>query len=470
MADPAEATSTSAAGSVSAAASALEMTGPPRVYLECTTTVASRYRTGIQRMVRGIVEAALTTPGPWTCVPIVYNGRFFETVDRLPAPQTDGARPAGANAIDVLRRAFHEARASVGRYFPFVPLRAALHSPRLEFYLRRGVNALQNSRRWVGSFRHRGARIAFAPGDVLVLLDSTWSVDMSRELKRVRAGGARIWAVVQDLIPIDHPELAPEGLPMLLEAWLQRTVPLCDGLLAISRTVAGDLSAYLARRFAGRPVPQVHSFYPGAGLDPAMSDAEGLTAVAEAFRSHSASAFIVVGTIEPRKDVGSIIAAFECLWSEGSDAALLLFGRAGWRSYELIDRVRAHPERGRRLFWFERASDAELDFAYRHATALIFASRCEGFGLPLVEAMQYGLPVLASDIPIFREIGGEYPQFFPAGDELALYEAVRRHIEARSSHPATPRTPRAWLSWPDSARTLLDKVTARQRASERRDP
>jgi glycosyltransferase involved in cell wall biosynthesis len=70
----------------------------------------------------------------------------------------------------------------------------------------------------------------------------------------------------------------------------------------------------------------------------------------------------------------------------------MLFGRAGWRSYHLIDRLRMHPEQGRRSFWVEDGSDAELGFAYRNAVALIFASHGEGFGLLLVEVMHYGAP------------------------------------------------------------------------------
>lgn len=432
----------------------------PRVYLECTTTCASRYRTGIQRTVRGIVNAAQNLAGPSTCVPVVYNGRFLEAVDRIPAPSTKDMAGTAPNAIEPLRRAFYESRLTVARRFPFAPVRTALYSPRLEFGLRRGVNTLQNSWRWIGSFRHRAAPIPFAPGDVLVLLDATWGIDLSREMVRARAGGARIFTVVQDLIPIDHPDIAPEGLPLQLDAWLRRVIPLSDGLIAISRTVADDLRRYLRTRVApSAPVPRVDSFYPGAGFDVAPAKAEDLARVRAAFGRND-GVYLVVGTIEPRKDVARILTAFDRLWAEGLDPALMLLGRAGWRSYDLIDRLRKHPERGRRLFWFEDGSDAELDFAYRHAVALIFASCCEGFGLPLVEAMRYGLPVLASDIPIFREIGGDYPRFFPPSDERAIGDAIRAFDAARRSGAVARRAPRPWLSWSDSAQILLDKVTA----------
>jgi alpha-1,2-rhamnosyltransferase len=181
--------------------------------------------------------------------------------------------------------------------------------------------------------------------------------------------------------------------------------------------------------------------------------------VSEVFERHPNGVYLVVGTIEPRKDCARILAAFERLWSEQSDAALMFFGRAGWRSYDLIDRIREHPEKGGRLFWFENGSDAELDFAYRRAAALIFASRHEGFGLPLVEAMCRGLPVLASDIPVFREIGGDYPEFFRPGDEAAIYCAVHRFADAQVSGPRRHSSPRSWPSWSESARVLREKVT-----------
>ena len=127
-------------------------------------------------------------------------------------------------------------------------------------------------------------------------------------------------------------------------------------------------------------------------------------------------------------------------------------------SHELEARIRGHSQFGRRLLWLDAGSDSELDYAYRHSSALIFASRCEGFGLPLVEAMQYGLPVLASDIPVFREIGGDYPIYIDTRDHRPLYDAIRGFDAKNAEVPRAQRNPRAWLSWSDSARMLLEKV------------
>ncbi|MEP6609773.1 MAG: glycosyltransferase, partial [Burkholderiaceae bacterium] len=105
----------------------------------------------------------------------------------------------------------------------------------------------------------------------------------------------------------------------------------------------------------------------------------------------------------------------------------------------------------------DHTEDIELDFAYRHASALIFASRAEGFGLPLVEAMHYGLPVLASDIPIFHEIGGEYPIYFDPDRSESLLAAVLA-FESAVAHGTLIRRAKPWLSWEDSTRMLLSKV------------
>src|SRR5437016_2584752 len=76
----------------------------PRVYLECTTTYASRYNTGIQRTVRSIVGAALGLPGPWVCLPVIFNGRYFEVIDRLP-PAHHADSSVAPSGIEKLRRA-----------------------------------------------------------------------------------------------------------------------------------------------------------------------------------------------------------------------------------------------------------------------------------------------------------------------------------------------------------------------------
>ena len=431
--------------------------GARRVFLECTSTLASRYNTGIQRAGRNLVNAALAAPGPWTCTAIVYNGRHFTAIDGLPrqAPPASG-RPA---TTDRLRRAFHQMRAGTIRVLPGAAVHDALHSQRMEYALRRVVHGAQNAGRWLRSFGSAAApRVEFRRGDVVVLLDPAWTVDLSRELERAGDAGAEIWIVVNDLIPADHPDLAPEGTPILLDKWLRRVVPFASGMLGISGTVARDLAIHLARIGLTSP-PRIDHFYLGAGLDPVRAPGAALDAIAKACVDPGAGVYLAVGTVEPRKNHRLMLDVFERLWKDNIDARLLIFGRLGWRSDDLARRLRDHPQFGRLLIWFEAGSDAELDHAYKHVSALIFASSCEGFGLPLVEAMHYGLPVLASNIDVFREIAGDYPTYVHLDDPGSLEAVLRERQSTKMQAPG--RAPaREWLSWADSARMLLEKVTS----------
>lgn len=438
-----------------------------RVFLECTSTHASRYNTGIQRAVRNLVRVSIDIDGPWTCVPVIYNGRYLEPIRALTEPHHDPEQAGPkASVVDRLRRGFHLARHAVTRAIPSAKLRQALHSQRVEYGLRHVVYSAQNAIRWVRSFRTEAGTCAdFQRGDTLVLLDSTWNVDITKELRRARAAGANVWVVVNDLIPIEYPDLAPEGMPILLDKWLQRTVRHASGLLGISRTVADGLRTHLSRIGSvgtelSAAIPIDH-FYLGAGLGPLIVGKHALDAMTESLGRETGSVYVVVGTIEPRKNHSRILDAFDDLWATGASVNLLIFGRLGWRSEALARRIRGHAQFGRRLVWFESGTDAELDYAYRHASALIFASECEGFGLPLVEAMQYGLPVLASDIAVFREIGGDYPRFFDLGDANGLRDAIRlfESVAAGTGPDSVTRVPRRWLSWEDSARMLLEKVS-----------
>jgi len=156
-----------------------------------------------------------------------------------------------------------------------------------------------------------------------------------------------------------------------------------------------------------------------------------------------------VGTLEPRKGQATILEAFELAWAAGAEVALCLIGKQGWMMDALAQRLRGHAEWGRRLLWVTGANDAELDFAYRHARAVMAASLNEGFGLPIIEAAQYGKPVILSDIPIFREVAGEGAAYFAPGCATALAAIVSAWAVAVPPLPPIP-----WLTWQESAGNL----------------
>ena len=121
----------------------------------------------------------------------------------------------------------------------------------------------------------------------------------------------------------------------------------------------------------------------------------------------------------------------------------------------LIERINKHPLNNKCLFMFNGINDKSLEYAYSNARALVFPSYAEGFGLPLVEAMQRGLPAMASDIPVFREIGGDFMAYFDLNDPQTLAAHIRA-FEATGEFPAArPVTEWQWVDWNGAAQQLI---------------
>ena len=113
------------------------------------------------------------------------------------------------------------------------------------------------------------------------------------------------------------------------------------------------------------------------------------------------------------------------------------------KRFERID------EFGNRLFWHEQVGDAGLAQLYSDCDGLIAASFAEGFGLPIVEAGYFGKPVIASDIPVFREVGDGAVErrFFPVGSSAELAETVRKFVGDRARGAFRQVANAGWPTW-----------------------
>ena len=100
----------------------------------------------------------------------------------------------------------------------------------------------------------------------------------------------------------------------------------------------------------------------------------------------------------------------------------VIAGRIGWNMEEFVETLRNHPDYNVRVFHFEKASDKDLIYLYQNASYLVFASYEEGFGLPIIEALVRGAKVICADVPVLREIGGEYCIWFEQenAEDLAM--------------------------------------------------
>lgn len=277
------------------------------------------------------------------------------------------------------------------------------------------------------------------------------------QLARWKKQGVAMYFMVYDLLPLLHPQWFNPRTQRHFARWLRAIALLADGAVCISRSVQQELEAHLTEHFH---LPahslSLHHIHLGADLHasaPSQGLPDGFDCWLSALRRRPS--VLMVGTLEPRKAHAQVLSAFEHLWSRGEDVNLVIAGKPGWKVDGLLSRIRRHPELGRRLHWLEQVSDEALDLLYRHATGALMASQAEGFGLPLVEAARHGKPVLARDIPVFREVGTDAAHYFSGDDSSTLAVALSRWLsDITRPGPATfPSIP--WQTWADSARQLL---------------
>ena len=276
----------------------------------------------------------------------------------------------------------------------------------------------------------------------------------------MRDRGVKLYFVVYDLLWTRMPHFFVEGAAESLDPWLE-AVTASDGAVCISKTVADELYNYIISHPSGR----LRRFDIGwfhLGADVLTETVNSRTAGSLHSNFHAAAVeppfILMVGTIEPRKGYAQALSAFEDLWTRGVDVRLAIVGRQGWMVENLVGQIRKHPELGRKLFWFPQSDDKTLTALYDNASGLLMASEGEGFGLPLIEAAYHKCPILARDIPVFREIAGEHATYFRAANSAELGDALMNWIAALQKGVAPQSAGIPIQTWAESAEQLLSVI------------
>ncbi|APC16776.1 glycosyl transferase [Pseudomonas frederiksbergensis] len=437
-----------------------------RLLVECTYVFEHpQTNSGIQRVVRNVIRELPKKDPSVECIPVVMlNGTLYRVTSLAPLPTPKLDLMSLRIRLEQVANNFWLRQRTLERRRPF---RQSLFARRvlyigcrlfafacLSIPLRILDRCLRNQ-----EIPTRCTPLQHQPGDQLVLLDSSWHADFFPLAEQLKRDGVGIVSVIYDLIPLTHPQYCDAGLVRVFNDWFDWIARTADGYIAISATIRDQVCDEMLRRVGAEHVRHrwFDYFHLGSELD-LCDDASKVDADLQQMFKSKDPVFLMVSTIEPRKNHDYLLDAFELAWAKGSRARLCIAGRIGWKCDALIERIREHPELNARLFMFNTLSDKSLEYAYSKATSLVFPSYVEGFGLPLVEAMQRGLPAMGSDIPVFREIGGEFMAYFDLASPQSLVDLVT-HLENTGTFPAARKVSEwRWLGWREASTQLVERI------------
>lgn len=233
--------------------------------------------------------------------------------------------------------------------------------------------------------------------------------------------------LVHDLIPITHPQYCRAGEDVKHASRMRTVLRTAAGVVANSAHTRDTLAQFAAAE--AEVCPHTIVAWPGC----TSFDVTPLTAR----QQDGAPTFVILGTIEARKNHALLLAVWRQLIERLGKACprLVIVGRRGWEADDVFALLDTHDFKGK-VVEAGALDDVELATVLGQARALLFPSHAEGFGIPLVEALAAGIPVIASNLEVFAEIAGDIPELLPPDDIAAWIAALTDYARADSPRRA----------------------------------
>ena len=380
---------------------------PRKLLVDVTELARSDAKSGIQRVVRSILLAlSQNTPIGYELCPIYHDGQRYVHAKKFMASLTQMPKKVQRASLDEIAEFNQD-----------------------DIYLGLDLNPL-----------------------LTVKLEETY--------RHWQALGLKVYFVVYDILLVERPDWAPKEAATGIKNWLAAVTQASTGLLCISESVANEVRLWMRRNPLNRDQrPHIASFHLGADVENSAPSKGMPQDAAQTLKLiKSKTSFLTVGTLEPRKGHLQTLAAFELLWERHIDVNLVIVGKKGWMVDILAERINTHAEFGIRLFWLDGISDEYLESIYNSSACLVSASEGEGFGLPLIEAAKQGIPIIARNLPVFREVAGEHAFYFNglSAEDLALAVTAWLSLHQQKQVPDSKLIP--ILTWAQSTEQLTSQL------------
>ena len=264
----------------------------------------------------------------------------------------------------------------------------------------------------------------------------------------LKAAGIRSVVTIHDLIFLRHPEYYHWWDVMLYRRKFLRTLQEADRIIAISECTKRDILHY-----GQFPEDRIDIVYQSCGTRFAHHADETVCLKVHAEYNLPSRYILNVGTVEERKNVLLAVKALRHLPDEMS---LVIVGRPTRYAEEIRRYVREQGLQQRMLMLHGVPNDA-LPAIYQMAEAFVYPSRYEGFGIPIIEGIQSGLPVVAATGSCLEEAGGPWSLYVDPDDDRAMADAIIRAIDEREERVAKSREYVRRFENADVARQVIDE-------------
>jgi alpha-1,2-rhamnosyltransferase len=426
-----------------------------KIFIDCTHTAKHTYKnTGIHRVVRELTSELLQISSNRTDVEIIavmFDGNFMRRVTNLNKQQDDHF--IKANKYLNLTKINIKAQA----------LLLKLKNKFINFlYVLNLIDWFDsNSANQKVSLEFEGFIVQ--PGDIYVIADANWDLPKTyyRFLQSLKRHKVTVVVICYDLIPIKFPEFSSKRFTKAFTKFYSDYSTLFDKVLCISKKSAEDYSnAKIQGILANNNSQVIQSFRLGSNYykqDLLLSE-ENNSFDINLQTLLNKKYILVVGSLVPHKNIKAIIAAFDLLINSNHNDVFLIFaGNKGWDS-ETDNLIESNKMYGKLIQILDSVTDAQLDFLYQNCYCLVQASFYEGFGLPVVEALQHYKPVIASNGGSLPEVGGDFCRYFSPTQPIELYEALKELFDSEIYYNNLVKRIRNEympFSWQESAEEFL---------------
>lgn len=270
-------------------------------------------------------------------------------------------------------------------------------------------------------------------------------------MEQLRRAGLRIAVMVHDTIPLDHPEFARPGTVAPFRQKMVTIARHADLVIHTTHDARAKTDGHFARM--GR-VPK--AVVANLGVPQPLTDATALPPGLTLMPPY----FIAIGTVEPRKNYELLLDVWDCFDGGLDTPQLVIVGARGWASADLFalldDLPPDHPVK-----FVSGLPDLAVASLLQNAAALLFPSHAEGFGLPVVEAAALGVPVITSNLPVIKELVGDYAVYLDVTDVYSWMETIKSHTKAATlgkNGQTGPRHRKEPPSWADHFKIVLREL------------